>query len=920
MFVFRRISVSLLLIAGLAFMCFAFVSLAEGQGKKGPGTKKGPINWKETKVAFDMRGKPWDSTIKWFCQQVEMPLAGKYPPPTGTITFYNVNGPSGKPREYSLVEVFDLLNEMLMAEYKHVLLRRETTLMIFPADVNEIPDHLIPPIPVKDLEEHGKTEIVEVTLTLKGSLNAEEFAPQAKRLLGDFAKVTPIEATNQLIIRAPVGSILRNLTNLTGRDVAGKPAVSGTPGAEEPSARNWSHKCVYLRASTAEDLLRKSLGNLTQVIDTKSANPMDKDKEKEKDFGKGGGTTRKVRVTTIASDKGTNTVFVSGPPDKIEQAKEVLLKADVPQKKGQKGILIGPYTFSIHEVPLGNADVMAKMIGDIFKDDSIRIQVNPPSRLLVYADPQTHLEINMLLTATPAPAQEMALVRLNRLDAYRFAETLKSMFPDSVNRSPFIEADTDNNSIRLRGTTAQVKAAKEVITAYDGAGVGAGSIMINLDKGSAVTVAEALEQLFPSIRDNPLKVITPGNGLGDKKDAKEPKKTDGPPSVEPVPVPKKSSQNSSTRVTPDMVRQAMHELPARYSPVSSVSQEKIAEIQPKKEPNKKKPTVIITAFGNRILISSDDPEALDVLQQMIRILVNTEAGPGDFVVLRLHNADAVTVAKILDEAFNGKAGGGGGGGGGNRGPGGGGGLNIPNILGSVLGGGGGGAPAGRVENIRVVADAGTNSLLVRAKPVDLMTIRRLLANSLDVDRREADNFATRKDFVIGPLKNAKAPEVAEIIERIYNDSLNSRNQSTQAVGAPGGGFIFNQQRSVDPATGGTAILAVAVDNTTNSVVVRCPTTLFKGIEKLVLDLDKQSADNKPVVRILPVNDIDPYVLAAAIDAISGKQVTSAQQRGNFGSTMGPGAFAPGALGSSQGGGGGNPGGGNFGNFRKPGRR
>lgn len=98
--VFRRICVILLLIAGLAFMGLTFASMAEGQGKKdqpGPGR----VNWKETKIAYDMRGKPWDATIKWFCQQVQMPLVGKYPAPPGTITFYNINGPDGMPHLFA---------------------------------------------------------------------------------------------------------------------------------------------------------------------------------------------------------------------------------------------------------------------------------------------------------------------------------------------------------------------------------------------------------------------------------------------------------------------------------------------------------------------------------------------------------------------------------------------------------------------------------------------------------------------------------------------------------------------------------------------------------------------------------------------------------------------------------------------------
>jgi membrane-associated protease RseP (regulator of RpoE activity) len=84
-----------------------------------------------------------------------------------------------------------------------------------------------------------------------------------------------------------------------------------------------------------------------------------------------------------------------------------------------------------------------------------------------------------------------------------------------------------------------------------------------------------------------------------------------------------------------------------------------------------------------------------------------DAGPGELEVIRLKNANAVEVAKILDEAFNGKGGG------------------------QKQGGGGGGAP--RAEVIRVVADPATNSLLVRASPLNLLAIRAMISRNIDAD-------------------------------------------------------------------------------------------------------------------------------------------------------------------------------------------
>lgn len=516
----RRIAVGigLLFVAGLAFASLTFPTAVIGQGKKDAPRKPPPgrVNWNETKVAFDMRGKTWDATIKWFCQQAQMPLVGKYPAPAGTINFFNVNGPDGKPREYTLAEIFDVLNEMLMSEHKHILMRREATLMIYPAD-EPIDKLIIPRIEVSELPERGKTEIVEVVVKLRGELNAVEFAPQARRLLGVWGIVTPLEDTNQLIIQGTVDSLRRNLKHFMANPDDPRPAES---------AHTFAHKCIYLRASAAEALLRNALGQLSEPIVIKSAGaapqgPADKTPAAKE--------TKTVRITTITSDRPTNMVFISGPPAKIEQAKIVLKSADVARFVGDKGILIGPPLFRTHEVPQGNAEAMAKVLVDIFKDDNtIRILVKPPAQLLVYADPQTHLEIDRLNGEAPPP-QKTELIALWRLDAGPFVDSLKEMFPESRNSAPYIGADRDSNSVRLRGTAEQIKAVREVISQLDGK---AGSTRIfALDKASGATVADALEQLFPRVRDNPLMINLPGHGLEVKSPA-------NPPNLERVPAPK----------------------------------------------------------------------------------------------------------------------------------------------------------------------------------------------------------------------------------------------------------------------------------------------------------------------------------------------------------------------------------------------
>src|SRR6202011_1862415 len=49
----------------------------------------------------------------------------------------------------------------------------------------------------------------------------------------------------------------------------------------------------------------------------------------------------------------------------------------------------------------------------------------------------------------------------------------------------------------------------------------------------------------------------------------------------------------------------------------------------------------ITAFGNKLIVTSEDPAALALVSELVRLLTSTKAGPGDFEIIRLKFANAV---------------------------------------------------------------------------------------------------------------------------------------------------------------------------------------------------------------------------------------------------------------------------------------
>lgn len=887
---FKRFGVSLLVIAGLSYLGMTASSQAQG-GKKPEQKKEQPptpkyVDWSDKKVAFEMRGKEWRTVFEWLSDQTGMPYASPYPAPGGTFTFINPTV-SGKPREYTLAEAFDIINEILQGSTKHTLIRRDVTLTMLPADA-EFPEYYFPKVDAKDLNTRGKTEIVRTVVTVTNQ-DVDLVAGQVKKLLGDFGHVIPLPETNQLIMRGTVQSLILArdlLLDNTDKDI---------------HAHVHTHKCIYMRASAAAVILTQNLGQ-AQSIDIIRTTPKDNTVSadggpggggfggfgkgpKDGGFGGGGGARQRViKPHTVTFDRPTNTVIISGPADKISQAKAVLAKIDVSRFEGDKGILHGAPELQNHDLPGGGAETTAKLLTEVaFKDDpSIRIQPSGPSRLLVYADPQTHWDLAKIIKREFQPTTlRSELIVLYRLDPLTFAESVKTMLKDG----PYIEADRDNNAIRVRGTEEQIKDVKTIIKAFDDtpftSNEGNPVRTINLDKGSGATVAEALYILLSKMRpEAKIELIVPGNS--DPVDFR--KKEDKKPEEKKIEE-KKTEENKTSRLTPDKLRELIYVNDPR---TAASAQEGKKE---QKQPAKKGPSIAITGFGSRIMITGDDPVLLDTAQQMIRMLVNTEAGPGDFEVVRLRVANAVEVAKILDEAFNGKQGGPGGGRGpGGGGPGGGGGFQIPGLGGltQLIPGMGGGQQGGRVETIRVVADPMSNALLVRAKPIDMLTIRRLLDKHIDIVSE--DNLVTVRTHVIGPLKDANAADVADLLRQVYASSLTSNRggggggqQSFGGFG--GGGFptgMGGQQRTVDSGGSSRPALTIGVDNHTNSLYISCSTAMADDIKTLVKDIENSSANAKQAIKIIQVPDIDPALVQQAVAAISGQTTPTATRRQDFG--------------------------------------
>src|SRR5438105_3905639 len=199
----------------------------------------------EKKVRFEFRDKRWSEVLEWLTEQTSLPFIGPLKPP-GTFTFIapKVNN---VPREYTIPEVIDILNEAL-TQYKFMLIRREASFTIVAAD-EVIPDSLLPRIRVEDLASRGKTEMVSVVLQLN-ALVAEDMTTEVRKMMGPFGDVIALSKSNQLLLRDTAGNLARIAKT-----------IDDIEKNEKGQNESFSHTCIYIKAREAERMLKDLLGD-----------------------------------------------------------------------------------------------------------------------------------------------------------------------------------------------------------------------------------------------------------------------------------------------------------------------------------------------------------------------------------------------------------------------------------------------------------------------------------------------------------------------------------------------------------------------------------------------------------------------------------------------------------------------------------
>jgi type II secretory pathway component GspD/PulD (secretin) len=314
-------------------------------------------------------------------------------------------------------------------------------------------------------------------------------------------------------------------------------------------------------------------------------------------------------------------------------------------------------------------------------------------------------------------------------------------------------------------------------------------------------------------------------------------------------------------------------------------------------------SLIVLPRANQLIVQ-DTVDNIENILQTVKDIRENEKGVAEtsFEVIKLKRANPTNVAKVLNEVYNGT-------------PANGAQPGMPPFFGGRFGRGGfggfGGPPAPAANGkkneprVRVVADSDTNAILVKATPLDMAAIKKLVREFLDAGNDESE--ALLHTHVIGPLKHAQATDVAAVIKDVYRESMNNNPTADQQ---PRRRFFFGNNQTMGIDQNGQAkgvTLSVGTDERTNSLIISCPDRMYKDIQKLVEMLEKAAAKTTQTVKVVSIKGIDPKVIQQALDAIQGRSTTNGNGTMQRQTMIAPIPFGPGFGGGRPGFGG--PGGG-----------
>ncbi len=484
-------------------------------------------------------------------------------------------------------------------------------------------------------------------------------------------------------------------------------------------------------------------------------------------------------------------------------------------------------TFEVH--PLRDADsaVVMQVLTNLLKDSQAVLSTDARGEQLVaVATPEQQQTIRDAIQRLQTASRELEVFQLETIEAAAAEIAIQRLFVAAGGRRnrdvPIVEADNSTSRLYVRANREDLTAIRELLVKMgetrlaQADGTGGGIRTIPFAGDSRAALAE-IELIWPRLSKSPLRVLRPADGprnllpqrplrpapkpaIGDEGRAPDANAAEAPIEV------KTSGQEAAPAPTPSS------SLPSASASSPSGQAEEPAA-QSDETPAEPAP-IIVSPGDGKITIMSDDPEAIEQLEKLLRSFSPaTGAGGRSISIYPLRSADSVTVSELLQRIFR-----------------------------------RGAFDFGSATSPTIEPDERLNAIVVYANRSDHAVIAQLL-ESLDTDQ-VPDSLATNRPLRIR-VEHTDAGGIERVLQDIYQTQLTSGARS-KPIPVPSGASrdVAAVIQQLNIAASGP-LMTLGVDDATNSIVVMAPRPLAEEVAELVGELDKAAlSDSSRSVKVV----------------------------------------------------------------------
>ena len=453
---------------------------------------------KVEKLTFNFRFAAWADVLKTFAELGGLTLDLNVIPP-GTFNYFDE-------KEYTPTEALDVINGYLLQK-GYVLVRRDQFLVVLNVD-DGIPPNLVPNIPLEELAQHGKNELLNIILPVEG-ITAEEAAEEAKELIGPQGSVIALKKLTAISV-TDIGTNLRRIQRLLS-------GVTANPG--DLSFRSFNLQ--YIEASDAERTVRELFGmprGIESVSDgvvprNRGGDPRDPKDDRNRAPVP---TTTKAKIQ-VAIDERTNRLLITAGQAEMKIVEDTLKAIDVAEEPATTGTRKPrsrePY---LHVYSVKTADPMevAKTLNVLYPGCVVN-EDGRARRLHIHGTPAQHEQIERTikqLDGEGGGTTSVAVVPTGRIDALIATTTLHMLYVGEKDAAPSIQPHPAGSALIVRGTGDQVNQIKMLLSQMDPNALAGerqkGTLRsVPLGGRDADEFTEMIKQFWTSRHSNPIIVV-----------------------------------------------------------------------------------------------------------------------------------------------------------------------------------------------------------------------------------------------------------------------------------------------------------------------------------------------------------------------------------------------------------------------------